>query len=154
MPSEIQEAWAMTHDFDNRSLAYIDGGDQFIYKANSLKDFEVFGRIEVVEPGMNWLWYKPILGLNEIEFVGNGKLWVNQYGENHVYVIDVASGEVVRKFDFGVLWDRADWLSMESRGRGLNDIEVMNGIAYDLDRGTIYLTGKYWRVLFEIELVD
>ena len=31
--------------------------------------------------------------------------------------------------------------------------EVLNGIAYDPQRNRLFVTGKYWPLLFEIELV-
>ncbi|MBN1626273.1 MAG: glutaminyl-peptide cyclotransferase, partial [Deltaproteobacteria bacterium] len=34
-----------------------------------------------------------------------------------------------------------------------SDIDVLNGIAYNPDSNTIYVTGKYWCRLFELEAV-
>lgn len=31
--------------------------------------------------------------------------------------------------------------------------EVLNGIAYDAENNRLFVTGKYWGKLFEIELV-
>jgi glutamine cyclotransferase len=34
----------------------------------------------------------------------------------------------------------------------LSGEEFVNGIAYDGDRGTLFLTGKRWRSYFEVEI--
>jgi len=37
--------------------------------------------------------------------------------------------------------------------RDARDVDVLNGIAYDSERGRLFVTGKRWPTLFEIELV-
>jgi glutamine cyclotransferase len=33
-------------------------------------------------------------------------------------------------------------------------VDVLNGIAYDEKNGRLFVTGKYWPKLFEIELIS
>ena len=59
-------------------------------------------------------------------------------------IIDPTSGKVLGK---------ADFLELMPEGT-LNDFgKVLNGIAYNPVNGHIFITGKNWPVLYEIELV-
>ena len=82
--------------------------------------------------------------LNELEWI-DGKIWANVYLTESIVIIDPASGAVEGVVDLsGIL--------PESERRPFMD--VLNGIAYDAERGRIFVTGKYWPKLYEIELVE
>ena len=59
--------------------------------------------------------------------------------------IDKASGEVTAEYDGSVL--------QPDGGRPRDVRAVLNGIAYDPDSKRLFVTGKYWPKLYEIELV-
>jgi glutamine cyclotransferase len=88
---------------------------------------------------------KPIPNLNEMEWV-NGQLFANVWGSNVIARINPASGNVVGWIDLSGLADPA-WKDM-----GPDD--VLNGIAYDAKARRLFVTGKHWPKLFEIELVE
>ena len=81
---------------------------------------------------------------NELEFV-EGELFANVYGEEYVVVIDPETGAVIKQIDFSGLIDRTQY-------RGLD--YVLNGIAYDESNEKLYVTGKWWPNLFEVELIE
>ncbi len=83
--------------------------------------------------------------LNELEWI-DGKLWANLYQLELMAIIDLATGEVERWIDFTGL----------QRKQGVRDRiqDVQNGIAHDPETGRIFITGKYWPNLYEIELVE
>jgi glutamine cyclotransferase len=88
---------------------------------------------------------KPIPNLNELEWV-EGQLFANIWGSNVIARIDPASGKVVGWIDLTGLAD-PQW-----KGMGTDD--VLNGIAYDEKRRRLFVTGKHWPRIFEIELVE
>jgi glutamine cyclotransferase len=81
--------------------------------------------------------------LNELEYI-NGELWANVYRKDEILRIDPASGAVTGVIDMKGLLSAADMH---------RDIDVLNGIAFDASTGKIYVTGKKWPKLFEIEVV-
>ena len=83
----------------------------------------------------------PIRNLNELEWV-DGEILSNVWGTDWVLKIDPRTG-VVR----GII-DLSGLLSPEERMRA----DVLNGIAYDADGGRLFVTGKRWPKLFEIEV--
>jgi len=85
-----------------------------------------------------------IYPLNELEMV-NGEVWANVYYTDLVARIDPRSGQVLGWVDFTGL------LALEYRDGTEN---VLNGIAYDAQTGRLFVTGKRWPLLFEIEVVD
>ena len=96
-------------------------------------------RIEVNADG------KPITMLNELEWV-EGQIFANVWGTDVIARIDPASGKVVGWIDLTGLADKA-WPAL-----GTDD--VLNGIAYDAVHKRLFVTGKHWPRLFEIELVE
>jgi glutamine cyclotransferase len=45
-----------------------------------------------------------------------------------------------------------DCASLVAKNASQNDQDVLNGIAYDSDTDTFFLTGKNWRYIFEVRL--
>ena len=87
----------------------------------------------------------PVEQLNELEYI-DGYIWANVWQSDRVVIISPVSGAVVADIDFTGL------LTKEERDRLDMLDHVLNGIAYNKDRGTYYITGKCWPKLFEIEL--
>jgi len=85
----------------------------------------------------------PVNRLNELETIEN-ELFANVWGSDWIARISPESGLVVGWVDLTDL--RGE---MRSKGR----VDVLNGIAYDPTESKIYVTGKLWPELFEIELV-
>ena len=86
---------------------------------------------------------RPLRYLNELEYI-NGKIWANVYTTDTIVIIDPSTGKVEG------LVDCAGLLPASLRRR---DTDVLNGIAVDGD-GRIYLTGKNWPRLYQIELIE
>ena len=83
---------------------------------------------------------KPLYYLNELEYI-DGKIWANVYTANYIVIIDPQSGVVERIIDCeGIL--PANLQSSKT--------DVLNGIAYNPEDGSIYITGKYWPRLYKI----
>ncbi|CAE7449990.1 QCT [Symbiodinium sp. KB8] len=83
--------------------------------------------------------------LNELENV-NGKIYANVYGKEYIVVIDPATGAVEATIDLEGIWPR------NSSNNSLD--YVLNGIAYAADEDRLFVTGKYWPNLYEIELLE
>lgn len=80
--------------------------------------------------------------LNELEFV-NGEIFANIYQTNRVARIDPKSGKVTGWIDLSGLLTPQE----------ASTADVLNGIAYDTKNGRLFVTGKLWPKLFEIQLV-
>jgi glutaminyl-peptide cyclotransferase len=85
---------------------------------------------------------RPVERLNELEWV-NGEVFANIWHTPLIARIDPASGRVT-----GVIDLRA--LLVENSG---GEDDVLNGIAYDAARDRLFVTGKNWAHLYEIDLV-
>ena len=83
--------------------------------------------------------------LNELEWV-RGELWANVYETDLIARIDPTSGRVVGWIDLGNLLTAAEKQDVTTRGG------VANGIAFDSVRSRVYVTGKLWPRLFEIDV--
>lgn len=128
------EGWGLA---SGAGKLYMSDGTAFIRVLNpSLAEVR---RFEVKADG------KPIDRLNELEWV-DGELYANVWGEDIIARIDPASGKVVGWIDLRPL------LPIEKRGTASPDA-VLNGIAYDARQRRLFVTGKLWPSLFEIELV-
>ena len=86
---------------------------------------------------------EPVQFLNELEWI-EGKIWANVYTTDQIVIIDPASGIVEGVIDLrGLLPDEEI----------APDTDVLNGIAYDAASERIFVTGKRWSKLFEIEII-
>jgi glutaminyl-peptide cyclotransferase len=83
--------------------------------------------------------------LNELEWV-RGELWANVYQTDFIARIDPATGRVVGWIDVGNLLTAAQRQDVAKRGG------VANGIAFDSVRNRLFLTGKLWPRLFEVDV--
>ncbi len=84
-----------------------------------------------------------IYQLNELEYI-DGEVWANVWQTDYILRIDPATGAVNSIIDLSGLSDLTQLGSSEA---------VLNGIAWDAEGERLFVTGKHWAHLFEIELV-
>jgi glutamine cyclotransferase len=125
------EGWGLTHD--GRRLVMSDGSSTIEFRDPAT--FKVLGQIEVTEDG------QPVDMLNELEWV-EGEIFANVWQTNDVVRIDPATGEVTGKLDLTALEQQ------QQEG------EVTNGIAYMESEDRLFVTGKLWDAIYEIELTE
>lgn len=123
------QGWGLTHDCSRFIMS--DGTDTLYFR--DLETFEEIGRVNVTNGGF------PQRYLNELEYI-NGEVWANVYQSNQIVIIDPETGVITGDLDLTGL--------MPAGSRG-----VLNGIAYDDYDCRLFVTGKLWTRLFEIELV-
>jgi glutamine cyclotransferase len=81
--------------------------------------------------------------LNELEYI-DGFVYANQYQYAYILKIDPAAARVVAKYDVNDMWRRVQGVKP--------DVDVPNGIAYDSTTKKIFVTGKLWPEIYEIQL--
>ncbi len=128
------EGWGITHD--GRQLIMSDGTSTLYFR--DPETLVEIGRLEVYDEN------GPVVRLNELEFV-EGEIWANIWETDFIARISPESGQVLGWIDL------TDLLPASMRTGYEN---VLNGIAYDAENGRIFVTGKWWPALFEIELVE
>jgi glutaminyl-peptide cyclotransferase len=128
------QGWGITHDGNN--LIYSDGSDKLHFLSPQTR--RVVRSLAVTERGA------PVEQLNELEWI-DGQVWANVWRSNRLVMIDPASGEVTASVDLSGLLP-------ESEHR--DDTDVLNGIARNPADGAIWVTGKRWPWLYQIELVE
>ena len=80
--------------------------------------------------------------LNELEFI-NGYIYANVWTTNNIVKIDPLNGNILGKLDLNALNLDAKYKNPGS--------EVLNGIAWDRAADKIYVTGKFWPNIYQIE---
>lgn len=127
------EGWGLTSD--GKQFIMSDGSDTL-----TLRDpfsFDVIRTLRVTLAD-NTLPY-----LNELEYI-DGVIYANVWHQRSIVQIDPDSGAVIGVIDAAPLFAKLPRLSQES---------VLNGIAYNDDTRTMYLTGKNWPTMFEVTLI-
>ena len=84
----------------------------------------------------------PLDSLNELEYI-KGYIYANRFTQNYIVKIDPTNGHVIGKLDLTSLVN-------EERNRNPGT-DVLNGIAYDPGADMIYVTGKLWSRIYEID---
>ncbi|MDR9365270.1 MAG: glutaminyl-peptide cyclotransferase [Balneolaceae bacterium] len=118
-------------------------GDEFIISDGSsnlrVLNAETFLEIRQVRVKHNG---ELVSGLNELEMI-DGKIFANKLFSDEILMIDPISGEVI-----GII----DLERLVTGVKAKNSVSVLNGIAYDSESGRIFVTGKLWPTIFEIEI--
>jgi glutaminyl-peptide cyclotransferase len=98
--------------------------------------FEVVRTIEVQDNGA------PLDAINELEWV-DGEIFANVYQTEYIVRIDPQTGNVLSWIDAKNVYPRAQRPA---------STDVLNGIAWDAAARRLFITGKWWPVLFEVEI--
>ena len=127
----LGEGWGLTHD--TAGLIMSDGTHTLRFF--ELTRFQERRRVDVRDAGV------PIGRLNELEWV-RGEIWANVWGTDYIVRISPANGRVLGWIDLKGLSGPAK----------LDPDAVLNGIAFDAQKNRIFVTGKLWPRLFEIQV--
>ena len=124
--------WGLTTD--GKQLIASDGSSTIYYYDPAT--FKLLKTQDITEGGS--LSYN----LNELEYI-EGFIYANQYQAPYIFKIDPATGQIVAKADLNKMWDRIKAIDPKA--------DVPNGIAYDTATKKIYITGKLWPELYEVQ---
>jgi glutaminyl-peptide cyclotransferase len=127
------EGWGLTHD--GQHLILSDGTS--VLRFLDPETFEVVRRLAVRSGRQR------IIHLNELEYI-DGEIFANIWKKDYLARISPRTGEVLGWVDLRGLWPRGVPRDVD---------QVLNGIAYDAPSGRLFVTGKNWPRLYEIELV-
>ena len=125
------EGWGLTHD--GKQLIQSDGtANLYFLDPKTLKTTRT---LQVTAEG------RPLTQLNELEYI-EGKIWANIWQTPRIAIINPQNGKVEAWLDLTPLV-----MLMPPQA------DVLNGIAYDGETKRLFVTGKLWPNLFEIEVV-
>ncbi len=127
------EGWGLC--FDGKKL-YMDDSTNRIWFLDK-NTYHQIGYIDVYDDK------GPVDSLNELEHV-DGNACANVWTKNIIVVIDPRTGAVLEKIDLTNLYpeDKRD-----------PNADVLNGIAYDAQGKRIFITGKKWPNLYQVEFL-
>lgn len=127
------EGWGITHN--GKELIVSDGTSNLYFYEPST--FRLLRTQSVTQGG------ELSFNLNELEFI-DGFVYANQWQQPYIFKINPNSGQIVGRIDLSQAWERVKQIDPQA--------DVPNGIAYDADAKKIYVTGKMWPELYEIQL--
>jgi glutamine cyclotransferase len=125
------EGWGITHD---GSRLIMSDGTSTLYFLDP-ETFQKIGQVEVHDNGT-------VENLNELEYI-QGKVYANIWLEEKIAIINPQTGQIEGWINLNGLYN------MENQ----DSSDVLNGIAYDATSDRLFVTGKRWSQLFEIELI-
>ncbi|SEP67814.1 Glutamine cyclotransferase [Ignavigranum ruoffiae] len=131
------EGWGLTYDAQ-ADVLWMSDGSSTLYQRDA-QNFDLLAKIQV------HLDEEPVELLNELEYA-NGLIYANVWYSNSIVAIDGNTGEVKKVYDLSPIIDQAK-ISPSQR----QTMDVLNGIAHIKDN-LFYLTGKYYPIIFEVEL--
>jgi glutaminyl-peptide cyclotransferase len=126
------EGWGLTHD--GTHLIMSDGSATLRFlDPQTLRETRT---LPVVDAGA------PVKNLNELEFI-KGEIYANVWNTERIARISPKTGRVTAWMDLHGLLDPRDAAG----------VDVLNGIAYDAAGDRLFVTGKWWPRIFEIQPV-
>ncbi|MFD2726437.1 glutaminyl-peptide cyclotransferase [Hyunsoonleella rubra] len=129
-----KEGWGLTHHSGK------------IYKSDGTENIWLLNPETLVEEDKIQVYTNKgkIIGINEMEWI-DGKIYANRYQKDGVAIINPKNGGVIGVIDFTPLKKKV------TQHKGL---DVLNGIAYNPETQTIFVTGKRWDKMFEVKIIE
>ncbi len=125
------EGWGLTND--GKHLIMSDGSNKLYYR-----DPFTLKLMKTLKVKYNNI---PLNYLNELEYA-NGKIYANIYGKEYIVAIDPETGMVVEDINAA---------NVSCSQLSISDPEaVLNGIAYNKETGTFFITGKKCQKIYEV----
>jgi len=126
------EGWGMTTD--GKEIIMSDGTNMLTFL--NPDNFTPTRSLQITDNGF------AVDYLNELEFI-KGYIYANIWGTNTIVKINPVDGNVVGKLDLTAVAE-------DARSKHPRLFE-MNGIAYDASADKIYVTGKMWSQIYQID---
>lgn len=128
------EGWGLTYDGEN---IINSNGTATLYFRDP-ENLAVIREIKTTFLG------RPVRKLNELEMV-EGYIAANVFQTSDIIFINPNDGRVIAKLDLRQLL---------AREKSTGPVDVLNGIAYDPNKQSLYVTGKLWNKIYELKLAD
>lgn len=126
-----QEGWGLTTN--GTEIIMSDGTDKITFI--NPENFRPVKQLRITDNGT------PRNYVNELEYI-NGFIYANIWLTDNIVKIDPSNGKIVGRLDISSL-------SNEAKGKRA-DAGALNGIAWDSTSDKIYITGKLWPNIYQI----
>jgi len=134
-----RQGWGATND--GKNIIISDGSSHLYFvEPDSNKNEMKINKILTVADNSG-----EVDSLNELELI-NGFVYANRWLTDDIVKIDTTNGYVAGKLNLSGLLHQYDPTAKP------NGDAVLNGIAYDSATKKLYITGKYWPKMFEMQL--
>lgn len=132
--ADSKEGWGICNDGNK------------LYKSDGTEKIWTLNPGTLMEEGFIQAYHNKgkVVELNELEWV-DGKIYANRYNKNGVAIINPINGAVEGVIDFTPL---RKMVTQHPK------LDVLNGIAFNPDTKTFFITGKRWDKLFEVEIIE
>ena len=135
--NKSKEGWGLC--YDGKNTIYKSDGTTKIWKLNA----ETLAEEDFIQVATNTSIKSKF---NELEWI-NGKIYANTWQKDGIAIINPENGAIEGLINLKGIRDKV--------GVTADDVnKVLNGIAYKKDTDQLFITGKYWDKLFEIEVVE
>ena len=131
-----REGWGLA--FDGEKILNTDGSNTIFFLDKN--QYNRIGSIDVYDNK------GPIQNLNELEVI-DGKIYVNVYTTNDILIINPANGAVEGRINLTGIFPPEYFKTEDERANN-----VLNGIAYDKATKRLFVTGKKWPYIYQIQI--
>ncbi|XXG67049.1 hypothetical protein AAC387_Pa06g0483 [Persea americana] len=131
---QMRDGWGLATD---GKVIFGSDGTSTLYRLGP-KSLKVMGKVTVTYKGHE------IFYINELEYI-NGEVWANVWQTDCIARISPKDGKVLG-------WIVLDKLRQGLVASGNQNIDVLNGIAWDRKKNRLFVTGKKWPKLYEIKV--
>lgn len=132
--NKSKEGWGLC--FDGNTIYKSDGTEKIWFL-----DPNTFAEKDYIEVTTN----KSVKSrFNELEWV-EGKIYANTWQKDGIAIINPKNGALEAVINLSGLREKV---------KQHDDLDVLNGIAYKKDTKQLFVTGKNWDKLFEIEVIE
>lgn len=130
---QSKEGWGLCND------------GQKLYKTDGSENIWILNSETLQEEGFIQAYTNKgkLTNLNELEWVDH-KIYANRYQKNGVAIINPDNGAIEAVLDFK---------NLKNKVTNHPGLDVLNGMAYNSETKTLFITGKRWDKLFEVKII-
>ncbi|GAB1421753.1 glutaminyl-peptide cyclotransferase [Anaerolineales bacterium] len=131
------EGWGICYDGE---FLFMSNGSNLI----SVRDPQSFEELQTIEINLGT---QPVMNINELECIGD-YIFANIWQTEAIIIINKLTGSVDSVIFAQDFYTEKDDPIHRDPGA------VLNGIAFDVENDLLYLTGKNWDQVFQVNLVE
>lgn len=146
--SDFKQTGTFSYQSSKQGWGLCYDGKNTIYKSDGSTKIWLLDALTLAEKGFIEIGTNKALKsrFNELEWI-EGKIYANTWQKDSIAIINPENGAIDALINLNGIREKVGVAPED------ND-KVLNGIAYDKDTKKLYITGKYWNKLFQIEVVD
>ena len=146
-----QDLFGITHRPSPHPRFLVSFGTKEIQEIDLLSGNPILGRKWIIRHNNR---ISDDFGLGELEWIQDYLVAVNTKKRDQILVVDLSQEAIVKVVEFSSLLRSCNQYDMKKGWPPMSEEKHLSAIAYDGEKGEVYLTGRYWPFLYRLKFEE